>query len=561
MNQAAAKNGGAADVWHSTIMRFALLSLSLPFLITPCQGVESLHDKVDALIATKAGKGTVSAPADDAEFLRRLWLDFDGGIPSAEEARAFLDDKSAGKREALIAKLIAAPRFAARMADAFNVMLMERRGDNAEWRAWLTESFKANKPWDAMVREMLAPDFLSEQQRGAGYFMTRRLEKVGQQDTDYPGLTRDVGRMFLGVDLQCCQCHRHLSVDDYAQQDFSGLFTVYQNLKLQPADAKHKTAWLSEGVIPARYEYASVLTGKKNDTAPRVPFRKEIEVPALAGDEAWLVKPDRKTKELGVPKFSALGEIARQLPSPEHALFAKNIANRVWWLMTGRGLVEPLDLHHTENPATHPELLDLLAKELAAHQFDLCWLIGELARTAVYSRSSALPDGVTRQPDELCLTARERHLTCEQQLRAFLIATGELERVTANAKPDLKDDAKKYSLADFEKAFAAALANPAKEAELRVNPSLRSALFLRNGDHVHWALQPRAGNLVDRVMKLTSTDAMAEQLYLTILTRLPDAEEKKMLSSWMEKRAADKAKALGDFAWALFSSTEWFANH
>lgn len=542
-------------------MRLALVFISFLFVITSGGGAEALHERVDALIAAKTGRETFSAAANDAEFLRRVWLDFDGGIPSATEARAFLDDKSAGKREAIIAKLIAAPRFATRMADAFNVMLMERRGDNAEWRAWLVESFKSNKPWDAMVREMLAPDFLSEQQRGAGYFITRRLEKVGQQDTDYPGLTRDVGRMFLGVDLQCCQCHRHLSVDDYAQQDFSGLFTVYQNLKLQPADAKHKTAWVSEGLIPARYEFASVLTGKKKDTAPRVPFGKEITVPALAGDDAWLVKPDRKTKEIGTPKFSALREIAQQLPSPEHALFAKNIANRMWWMMTGRGLVEPLDLHHSKNPATHPELLDLLAKEFTAHHFDLRWLITELARTAVYARSSALPEGVTRQPEELCLTARERHLTCDQKLRAFLTATGELQRVTANAKPDVKDDAKKYSLADFEKAFASAFANPPKEAELRVNPSLRSALLLRNGDLIHWALQPRAGNLIERVSKLTSTDVMADDLYLSILTRLPDAEEKRVLAAWIEKRASNKSTALADFAWALLSSTEFFVNH
>jgi hypothetical protein len=502
----------------------------------------ALAPKIDALVPNKA-KGQPAAPAaDDAEFLRRVWLDFDGGIPATEEARAFFADKSPDKRTKMIDRLIAAPRFAERMAEMFHVMLMERRGDNEAWKNWLVESFKANKPWDAMVREMLGPDFLNEKQRGAGYFITRRLEKVGQQDTDYPGLTRDVGRLFMGIDLQCCQCHRHLSVDDYKQVDFNGLFAVYQNLKLQTADDKHKTPWVSEGLITTKYEFASVLTSKKAQTAPRIPFGEEVMIPPSTGDDAWLVKPDRKTKEAGQPKFSPLHEIANRLPAPENPLFAKNIANRVWFLFTGKGIVEPLDLHHTDNPPSNPELLDLLAKELTAHRFDLRWFIREIALTQTYQRANAT----------------QRHLTVEQQLRAFLAATGERERLEKNSKPDVKDDLRKYSLADFEKAFAAALANPAKEPELAANPPLRSALFFRNSDHVQWVLKPREGNLIDRLAKRADP---AEELYLSILTRLPDAKEKQQLQSWLAAHTADKPKALGDFAWALLSSTEFFVNH
>ncbi|MCB1278591.1 DUF1549 domain-containing protein [Prosthecobacter sp.] len=497
-----------------------------------------LAPKIDALLS----KSEKAAPADDAELLRRVWLDFDGGIPTAEEALSFLADKSADKRSRLIDRLIDAPRFAERMAEAFHVMLMERRGENEAWKTWLVESFKTNKPWDAMVREMLAPDFLNEQQRGAGYFITRRLEKVGQQDTDYPGLTRDVGRMFMGIDLQCCQCHRHLSVTDYKQIDFNGLYTVYQNLKLQPVDDKHKTPWVSEGLIAAKYEFVSVFTDKKEQTAPRIPFGEEVMIPVSTGDDGWLVKPDRKTKEVGQPKFSPLREIAQRVPAPENALFAKNIANRVWWLLNGKGIVEPLDLHHTENPPSHPELLELLGKELTAHHFDLRWLIREIALTKHYQRAGAT----------------QRHLIAEQQLRAFLAATGERERLEKNKKPDAAVDAQKYSLADFEKAFAAALANPAKEPELAANPSLRSALFLRNSDHVQWALKPREGNLIDQLSKQSDP---ADDLYLTVLTRLPDADEKAELAAWLAKHADNKAQALSDYAWALLSSTEFFVNH
>jgi hypothetical protein len=528
-----------------------------------CLGVRaaevSLADRVDALIRDKAQGQSLAPAADDEEFLRRVWLDFDGGVPSATEARAFLDNKAADKRTRLIDQLIAAPRFAERMADSFHVMLMERRGENAEWRAWLLESFRANKPWDVMVGEMLAPDFLNEKQRGSGYFMTRRLEKVGQQDTDYPGLTRDVGRLFMGVDLQCCQCHNHRTVGDYKQGDFSGLFTVYQNLKLQPTDSTHKTAWLSEGLISTKYEYTSVLTSKKGLTGPRVPFSEEdISIPVFTGDEGWLAKPDRKTKEVGKPKFSPLHEIAARLPTPDNAFFARNIANRVWFLLMGRGLVEPLDFQHSDNPPSHPELLDLLAKEITAHHFDLRWLIRELAQTEVYQRSSAVP---AEARPELFVSAQERHLTAEQQLRAFLAATGDRELLEKIDKADAKDDSRKYSLADFKKAFADALANPAKEPELKVNPSLRSALFFRNGDQIQWALKPRPGNLVDRLSAMTDGNELADELYLSVLTRRPSADEKSELAAWLSKQSANKSQALTDIVWAMISSTEFFVNH
>ncbi len=494
-----------------------------------------LAEKIDALLPQPSA-------ADDAEFLRRVWLDFDGGIPTADVARVWLADQSPDKRTRLIDKLMGETRFALRMAEAFHVMLMERRGENEEWKTWLVECFKTNQPWDAMVREMLAPDFLDEKQRGASYFLTRRLEKLGQQDTDYAGLTRDVGRMFMGIDLQCCQCHRHLTVSDYKQIDFSGLYAVFQNLKLQPVDDKHKIPWLSEGLINAKYEFVSVFTEKKSETAPRIPFGEEVMIPVFTGDDGWLVKPDRKIKEVGQPKFSPLREVAQRIPTPENALFAKNIANRVWFLFIGKGLVEPLDLHHSENPPMHPELLELLGREFTAHQFDLRFLIREIALTQVYQRAGA----------------HQRHLLAEQKLRAFLTATGERERLEKNQKADPNVDSAKYALADFEKAFTAALANPAKEPELAANPSLRSALFFRNSDHVYWALRPRAGNLIDRLAKLPDP---AGELYLATLTRQPSDAEKADLQAWLAAHGGDRSKALSDYAWALLSSTEFFVNH
>ena len=263
------------------------------------RGAVALHEQVDQLIAAKAqaAKQPLAGPADDGEFLRRAWFDFAGTIPSAEETRKFLADKSPDKRAKLLERLTTSPKFAEQLAEAFNIQLMERNGDSDEWRKYLTASFRANKPWDQMAREILGPDFKDEQLRGAGFFATRRLDKVGQQDTDYPGLTRDVGRLFMGVDLQCCQCHKHLTVKDYKQVDFNGLFFPIQNLKMQAASGDYKTPWVLEGLVTNKYEFVSVLSNVKGATGPRVPLGAEVEIPAFTTkEELWSVPPDPKTR-------------------------------------------------------------------------------------------------------------------------------------------------------------------------------------------------------------------------------------------------------------------------
>ena len=531
-------------------------------LALTANAADNLPSRADEFIAAKAkvAKQPLSTPAHDAEFLRRAWLDFSGTIPSATETRTFLADKSVDKRAKLIDQLIAAPRFAEQMAEAFNIQLMERNGESDEWRRYLTESFRANKPWDQLVREIISPDFKDEKLRGAGWFITRRLDKVGQQDTDYPGLTRDTGRLFMGVDLQCCQCHKHLTVKDYKQIDFNGLFYAFSNAKMQAAGGEYKTQWLIEGLVTNKYEFISVLSSAKGATGPRVPLGTEVEIPTFNKDELWLVPPDTRKRTPGVPKFSPLKELATRLASPENPFFARNIANRVWWQLMGRGLVEPLDLNHSDNPASHTELLDLLAQEITDHKFDLKWLVRELALTQAYARASTLPSGAKDAPENLFTVALERPLSAEQLARAFLVATGEHERVAAG-KGWEGIEGKKHSQKDFEKAFHAAFANAPKEPELNVNPTLRAALFLRNNDLVLWSLQRRKGNLIDRVAALTDTAQVADELYFSILSRPPLDDEKAELAKYLAKHAANRDKALGHYAWAMLSSMEFFTNH
>ena len=184
---------------------------------------ESLHTAIDRLIDAKAGDTPKAPAADDAEFLRRVMLDLAGRIPTSAETTRFLDDKASNNRDVLIDSLLAGEDYPRRMQELFHAMLMERRGEHAEWTKFLRHAFANNLPWDQVARAMLAPDSGDENLRGAAYFLTARLTKEGAMAAvDVPGLTRDVGRLLAGVDLGCAQCHDHVSIDDYKQVDFQG---------------------------------------------------------------------------------------------------------------------------------------------------------------------------------------------------------------------------------------------------------------------------------------------------------------------------------------------------
>src|SRR5688572_9219210 len=155
--------------------------------------------QIDRLILAKAEGRTPAAVVDDAGFLRRVYLDLAGRIPTAAETRAFLGDAAPDKRAKLVDHLLAGSDYPRRMQQAWHVMLMERRADDPQWAKYLQESFAANKPWDVLCREILYPDPADEAALGASFFYTKRLENYGQNPVDYPGLTRDVGRLFLGM--------------------------------------------------------------------------------------------------------------------------------------------------------------------------------------------------------------------------------------------------------------------------------------------------------------------------------------------------------------------------
>ena len=369
---------------------------------------DPLHVRIDKAVAD-AHIGPVAPTATDAEFLRRITLDFTGSIPSSAVARKFLADRSPNKRAALIDRLLGSPAYARRMAGAFDIMLMERRGDkhvkSAEWQKYVLTSFQLNKPYNQLAAEILGADGVDAKLRGPAKFYLDR-----EAETNL--VTREVGRMFFGIDLEGAQCHDPPLIDDYLQADYYGIYAfvsrsyIFKPNKKKPAVLAEKP----EGDV----KFKSVFPGDEGKTRPRLPGGQEIDEPSFKKGEEYQVKPNPKKKNIRpIPKYSRRAQLAKLASDGTNRAFNRNIVNRLWALMMGRGLVHPVDLHHSANPPAHPELLEMLADDFVAMKFDIKAFMRELALTQTYQRSFKMPQVL----DEHVAKARQQLPAAEEELK------------------------------------------------------------------------------------------------------------------------------------------------
>lgn len=518
------------------------------------QAEEPLHDRVDALIAAgHADYDRHAAPlASDAEFLRRVYLDLNGTLPTAHDVRAFLADGAADRRERLIDRLLAQPAYARRMAQHFDVMLMERRKDakvpHDAWAQFLRTAFEQNKPYDAIVRDILTADGADPKNRGpAKFYLDRNFEPSV--------VARDVGRLFLGRDLRCAQCHDHPLVDDYKQEQFYGLLAFLNRSYLFP-NATAATAVLADKA-EGEVTFVNVFDKAKaqHSTGPHMPGRPLVVEPKVEKDKEYKVKPAANVRP--VPTYSRREQLAAAVTDPQNRAFARTAVNRLWAMLFGRGLVHPLDLDHPGNPPSHPELLDLLTDEFTAHHFDVKWLLRELALTRTYQRSSE--GGPADAPADRYLSMPLKPLTPEQLAFALLQATGQADAERLALGKAATAAAVEAKLAPRVAAIRAAFAGRSGEPEDAGEATLGQALFLKYGGTVRGSIAARPGNLLDRLTKLADADAAADELFLSVLSRPPTDDERRDVVELLAG-APDRRGPLAEVVWALLASSEFRFN-
>jgi hypothetical protein len=529
-----------------TLLLAAASSVRADDLLPPGTPVETAVDHY--LDARLKEEGLTPAPqADDANLVRRLTLDLVGRIPTAAEARAYCEATAADKRLKLVERLMASPGLVRHQAAVFDVMLMD--GTAGSLRDYLLKAFAEDRPWDQMFRDLLLPDEKDPKQHGAAVFLRQRLG-------DLDKLTNEVSTLFFGVNVSCAKCHDHPRVPDWKQDHFYGMKAFFNRT-------------FDNGGFVAERGYGLVkfkTTGGKERQA-RLMFLtgKVVEEPSAAEPSAEEQKKERERLEVSKknktppppPPFSARAQlVALALQPGQRDFFARSIVNRVWHRLFGYGLVMPVDQMHAENPASHPELLQWLARDLVQHRYDLRRLTRGLVLSRGYARGSRWEGGEAPRP-ALFAVAAVRPLTPVQLANSLRLAAADPASWPATLKPG-EFEKRMEGLENSARGLVPLFEQPHEDFQVGVS----EALFFSNGERLQKDLLADGGDrLVGRLKQIKDRRELIDTAVRNVLARPALDEEVRLLGEFLARRADRPAAACRQLVWALLAGAEFRFNY
>lgn len=461
--------------------------------------------------------------AGDAEFLRRVYLDLHGVVPTAGQTSRFLAETRADRRDRLIVALLADRRYAEYLADLWQGYLISPLADDRSVRAdkfrnWLAERFNTER-WDHITSQLLTATGKMDENPAVIYLIEGRLPRAVSDLTDL------TSRYFLGVRLSCAQCHDHPFVS-WKQQDFWGMAAFFTQVQT-PGKPK-----LIYKVGVKDYPEVTLDSLKKDGTPDGFLSRP----PMFLGGEA--LQRDKQTTNRAA--------LAAWLTSPKNPYFARAMVNRTWWRLFGRGLVNPVDDMHNANPPSHPELLDLLAHRFAESGFDHKFLTRAIVSSRAYQRTSRPGDAPDKQA-ALFGRMSVKALSAGQLYDSLATILGPPVRKSGgSARGDARAEFIQFFSDDGD-------SNPT--AYRRGIPHL---LRQMNADQFAGrSLAALAGRLAN---SSRSAEDVAAELFLMILSRRPTAEEQKLFRV-RTTRIGSLETAARELAWALLLTSEFSLNH
>lgn len=508
-----------------------------PSLPVDDEAVRATAKRVDELIYAKIRELQLEASpqASDAEFLRRVTLDLTGKIPSANVAADFLLVKNASKRERYIQQLLDSPESSEYLARVWTTWLLgnatENQTEAMRFRAWLQTAFAENRPYDEIARQLIAATGPSHQDGAANYLL--------RYDVSPTELAARTSRFFLGLPMQCAQCHDH-KTEPWTQRDFYGVVAFFSPTRQEP---------LYEDVVE---------NGQRQRRYIGSYLRDGEAMPVTIPEKGISVKPtylDGSPAQL-LPGQNARKVYAEWVTRPDNPYFAKATVNRVWAYFFGRGFVEPLDGFGVKNSPTHPELLDFLARDFVAHGYDLRYLIRVILNTEAYQRSSKTTE--KNKHDELYFThALIRPLTASQLFSSLLEATN-VESAEKRRRRDFEAMRREY-----ERQYEYLFGNDEQEAEIVNKATISQALMMLNGTLVNEGSRDVSGTRLDRILQtVTSREKRLDAIYVAVLSRLPTPAERSYFRFYYEGSSyRDKNKCYEDLYWSLLNSAEFATNH
>ncbi len=487
----------------------------------------------------------MSPRSQDSEFLRRAYLDTIGTLPTADEARAFLADPTADKRDRLIDALLARPEFVDYWTYRWSDLLLlsgERLRPKAieTYHAWIRERVAANQPWDQFVREIVTATGSTHENGAANFYALHQ---------DPEGMAETVAQAFMGLSINCAKCHNH-PLEKWTNDQYYSFANMFSRVRAK--------GWGGDF---------------RNGDGNRVVY---------TDTQGELIQPSRGVPQPPAPldgqplPFDATADrrlaVADWLTSPENPYFTRAIANRVWANFFGIGLVEAVDDLRLTNPASNEELLDAAAQYLIDHKYDLKELMRIILQSETYQRSSR--PLLENQADERFYSRYyPRRLKAEVLLDAISQVTAVPTEFQAGTPDSRKPGAKlpkiKRALhlpdAFVESYFLNAFGKPDRlitcECERSNEPSMTQVLHLYNGDTVNQKLA-KPGSAAEKAAAEAENVIIIETLYLAALSRLPRDDERNSLDAELSAASLDERRqAIEDLYWSVLTSREFLFNH
>ncbi|GIW95981.1 MAG: surface protein [Pirellulaceae bacterium] len=525
-----AENRGEAFI----MARFETHTIGAHYIALP-KGLEFTWQEVpevnyiDQLVHQKLKKLRIqpSELCSDEEFLRRVTLDVTGLLPTPEEYQRFMSDPSPDKRARWIDELLERKEFVELWVMKWAELLQIRTTNQISYKSmlryynWLQDRIAHNVPMDKMVQELLSAN---------GGTFTNPATNYYQSETDTLKVAENVAQVFMGMRIQCAQCHNH-PFDRWTMDDYYSFAAFFAQIGRKRGEDPREVIIFNSGSGEVRHPVGNRVMQPKFLGGP---------VPDVNG---------RDRREV----------LAKWLASPENPYFARNLVNIVWAHFFGRGIIHEVDDVRVSNPPSNPELLDELARRFTESHYDFKQLVRDICNSRTYQLSTVT--NPTNEQDERNFShAQPRRLRAEILLDAITQVTE-----TKNKFPGLPLGARAVQIANgststyFLTTFGRATRETVCSCEVVTDPNLSQALHLINGDTIHQKI--REGGVVRKLLEQGLTpEQVIEQLYIRCLTRRPTDKERQELLSLVTAQP-DATQALEDVFWALLNSREFIFNH
>ena len=469
-----------------------------------------------------------SGICDDATFIRRASLDLNGCLPEPAEVASFCADKNPKRREELVDKLLGKKEFAELWVMKWAELLEIRSRDNRVYPKatvlyfeWLRDQMLANVPLDRIVRSLLTASDSNFRDPPANYW---------QMEPDTLKLAENTAQVFMGMRIQCAQCHNH-PFDRWTMNDYYGFAALFTQVGRKPGDDPRE----------------SVLFDR-TDGEMKHPVTGRVMKPKFLGADFADTKNESRRQAL-----------AKWLTSPENPYFARNVANIIWAHFFGRGIIDPVDDVRISNPASNPELLDSLSAKLVDYHYDFKKLVRDICLSRTYQLDTR-PNKTNETDERNFSKAAIRRIRAEVLLDCVSQVTETQDKFNglprgARAVEIADGNTSSYFLTTFGRASRATVCS----CEVKIDPNLSQALHLLNGDTVQSKIEN--GSVVRRMLKQgEKPDQVIENLYVRCFSRKPEPQELAKLETYLEGEK-NPEQVLNDVFWSLLNAKEFVFNH